>query len=270
VATVSASDPRPLAGAGIIVTRPARQAGGFVQQLAVLGASTIVYPAIVILPPPDRAPLDRVHASLAAFDAAVFVSANAAEYGAPSPHDWPPSLPIYAPGPGTAAALAAVGLPQAIIPTTTFDTEGLLRLPGLAHVAGKRIVVFRGEGGREALGHALANRGATVEYVACYRRAAPQTSPQGLIEAMRTGRANALTLTSAEGLDNLWHLLAGDGRVLAKRLPTFAPHPRIAERARELGLNTVETPGSDAGLIAGLIEWFAANPPPPKHDHAPG
>ena len=259
-----------LAGAGIIITRPVRQAAGFAQQLAALGATPIVYPAIIILPPLDRAPLDQMHATLDTYSAAIFVSANAAEYGAPHPPNWPAGVPIYAPGPGTAAALAAVGLPQAIIPTSSFDSEGLLKLPGLTQIAGQRIAIFRGEGGREFLGQNLAERGATVDYVTCYRRAAPQTSPLGLVEAMRDGRANALTLTSSEGLENLWQLLAGDGWALVKRLPTFAPHPRIAERARELGLNTVETSGSDAGLIAGLLEWFAANPLPGKMNHAPG
>ena len=55
----------PLAGLGIVVTRPARQAAAFAQKLAALGASPIVFPAIVILPPADRAALDDVHAAVA-------------------------------------------------------------------------------------------------------------------------------------------------------------------------------------------------------------
>ena len=39
-------------------------------------------------------------------------------------------------------------------------------------------------------------------------------------------------------------------------LPVFAAHPRIAERARERGLRAVETAGGDAGLLAGVLEWF--------------
>ena len=46
------------------------------------------------------------------------------------------------------------------------------------------------------------------------------------------------------------------GRALLERLPTFAAHPRIAERAREHGLSAVETAGGDAGLLAGLLDWF--------------
>src|SRR4051794_26040293 len=95
----------PLHGVGVLVTRPARQAAGLVSELAVLGARPIVFPAIVILPPSDAAPLARAHAALAQYDAAIFVSANAAEYGAPA--RWPRDVVAYATGPGTAAALMA-------------------------------------------------------------------------------------------------------------------------------------------------------------------
>ena len=98
----------PLAGIGVVVTRPARQAGAFAQKLAALGATPIVWPAIVILPPDDPARLAHAHAALDRYDLAFFVSANAAEYGAPPVGRWPPQLRAYAPGPGTAEALAGV------------------------------------------------------------------------------------------------------------------------------------------------------------------
>src|SRR5205814_9271927 len=53
---------------------------------------------------------------------------NAVEYGVPDPSRWPPSLRVFAPGPGTAEALAAIGLTGVQIPVTTFDSEGLLAL----------------------------------------------------------------------------------------------------------------------------------------------
>ena len=252
------SDPDfPLGGIGILVTRPARQAGGFAQKLAALGAAPVIFPAIAILPPLDPAPLARVHAALADYDIAVFVSANAVEYGAPDARRWPATLVPFAPGPGTAEALAAVGIGGTRIPTTTLDSEGLLALPELRDVAGKRVVIFRGDGGREHLGDALAGRGARVEYVACYRRAAPQSGVSGLAEAFRDGRVDAVTITSSEGLDNLWALADEALRARWRERATFVPHPRIAAHARALGLAVVETAGGDAGLIAGLLEWAA-------------
>src|SRR5947199_2400339 len=193
----------PLGGIGVIVARPQRQAAGLARKLAAVGATPLIWPAIVILPPHDRAPLEHAQATLASYDIAVFVSANAVEYGVPDPSRWPPSLRVFAPGPGTAEALAAIGLTGVQIPVTTFDSEGLLALPELQHVDGKRVLIFRGQGGRELLGTTLIERGAHVEYVSCYRRAAPTSGAQGLLATLREGRAQAITLSSSEGIDNL-------------------------------------------------------------------
>ena len=245
----------PLAGIGVIVTRPARQAAGLASQLAALGATPIVFPAIAILPPSDSAPLARGHASLASYDAAVFVSANAAEYGAPG--QWPRNVVAYATGPGTAGALRAVGIPDVSIPQTTYDSEGLLALPALADLRGKRIVIFRGEGGRDHLADALRARGAHVDCIDCYRRIRPESGAGGLAEALLAGRAHALTITSSEGLDNLRALLDERALRVLRAMPTFVPHPRIEEHARASGFRAVLTESGDAGLIAGLLEFFS-------------
>jgi len=251
----------PLDGVGVIVTRPQRQAAGLARKLAAVGATPLIWSAIVILPPLDRAPLEHAQATLASYDIAVFVSANAVEYGVPDPSRWPQSLVAFAPGPGTAEALAAVGVTGVRIPVTTFDSEGLLALPELQHVDGKRVLIFRGQGGRELLGTTLIERGAHVEYVSCYRRTAPTSDAQGLREALREGRAHAITLSSSEGIDNLIAAVGIEGRALLERIPAFVPHPRIADQARAAGLTAVTTAaGGDAGLIAGLLEWFAARP----------
>ena len=83
VARVRTSTPHTLAGIGVLVTRPARQAAGFASRIAALGGTPIIFPAIAILPPEDSAALERAHAALAEYDFAVFVSANAVEYGVP-------------------------------------------------------------------------------------------------------------------------------------------------------------------------------------------
>ena len=255
---------RPLAGAGILITRPARQAAGLARRIDALGGAPIVFPAIVILPPAGAQSLARAHAALSGYDFAVFVSANAVEYGAPDPRRWPANLIAFAPGPGTAEALADVGIEKVRVPATTFDSDGLLALPELAHLAGKRVLIFRGDGGREQLGAALRARGAQVDHVACYRRAKPQSGAAGLADAFAQRRIDAVTITSSEGLDNLWELLDEATRAVWRGGPTFVPHPRIAEHARALGLPAVETAGGDAGLIAGLLQWFAAHPPAKK------
>ena len=259
---MTASASGPLQGVRIVITRPARQSAGLAHQIAALGGKPVMFPAIVILPPTDRSALERAQRDLAHYDYAVFVSANAVEYGVGDPGSWPAHLVALAPGPGTATALAAAGIDQVRIPTTTMDSEGLLALPELADVKGKRIVIYRGSGGRELLGEALSERGAQVDYVECYRRDKPHGDFEAMAAAWRAGEIDALTVTSSEGLDNLWELFDGVSRSSMAATPTFVPHPRIAERARVLGFGRVTvTAPADAGLLASLLEYFASRQP---------
>jgi len=80
-----------------------------------------------------------------------------------------------------------------------------------------------------------------------------------LEEALSERRIDAVTLTSSEGLDNLWDILGVEARGRFAAIPAFVPHARVAEHARKLGISRpiVTAPG-DAGLIAGLLEYFAA------------
>lgn len=255
-----------LRGAGIVITRPARQAALLAQQIAALGGKPLIFPTIVILPPIDRRALDEAHRRLAQFDYAVFVSVNAAEFGVGDPAAWPPGLPAFAPGPGTAAAISAAGLTDVRLPLTTMDSEGLLARPEFTAAGGKRILIFRGGGGRELLGDTLVARGAQVSYVDCYRRTAPQSGAAGLVAAWRERRVDAVTLTSSEGLDNLWAVLDGYGREDLAATPVFVTHPRVAERARSLGLAKVITAEpTDAGLLASLLQYFAVESPGKQH-----
>ncbi|MEO5701762.1 MAG: uroporphyrinogen-III synthase [Casimicrobiaceae bacterium] len=256
MAAAPVRDASPLAGAGVLVTRPARQAAAFAAKVAAVGGCPVVFPAIVILPPDDLAPLQRAQGTLARYDYVVFVSANAVEFGIADPAAWPAGLPALAPGPGTAEALYNLGLTNVRFPTDRQDSEGMLVLPELADPAGKCVLVLRGDGGRELLAATLRGRGATVDHVTCYRRDRPRDGT-GLVEVFQAGKIDAVTVTSSEGLDNLWAIIDPATRDRWAAHPTFAPHPRIAAQARALGLNVVETAPGDAGLMIGLLEWFS-------------
>ncbi len=255
-----ARGPGPLGGAGIVITRPAKQAAALAQQVAALGGTPIICPAIVIAPPVDGAPLERALQELASYDFALFVSVNAVEHAIADAARWPAHIVAFAPGPGTADALHAAGVATVRAPERGTDSEALLALPELSDVAGKRVVIFRGSGGRELLGTTLRARGAKVDYIECYRRAKPESGAVGLAEAWSEGRVDAISITSSEGLENLWQMLDGTTRARFARTATFVPHPRIAESARAMSLShVVVTAPTDAGLLASLVEYFAAS-----------
>jgi uroporphyrinogen-III synthase len=249
----------PLADRGIVVTRPAHQCESLAAALSAAGAHPIIFPTIEILPPADSQALASAIARLDEFDIAVFISPNAARMAMRAivaRRAWPVALTAATIGRGGERELAHYGI-DGIIAPAKFDSEGLLAMPVMRAVAGKRVVIFRGDGGRELLGDTLRARGASVEYAACYRRALPRGDTAPLLAAWREGRVDAIAATSSEGVRNLFTLLGEAGRDALGRTPTFVPHPRIEAVARDAGCQSVVlTAQGDDGLLAGLCEWF--------------
>ena len=183
-------EPGPLEGVGIVVTRPQRQAAVLAAKIGSLGGVPIILPAIVILPPPDREPLERAHAALRDYDIAVFVSANAVEFGAPAPNRWPAHIVTYRTRPGHRRS-ACRGRHSGCARTRDVATtaKGCLRIAcarrcdGQAH---RRFSAAKAGANFWAIRCARAAR--IVDHVPCYRRVAPQSGADGLVEALRDGR----------------------------------------------------------------------------------
>lgn len=257
--------PAPLAGRHVVVTRPAAQAATLAALIEEQGGVALLFPVLAIADAADPAPVLALAERLDDFDLAIFVSANAVHKAlAPilARRSWPARLAVATVGKASEQALRDHGLSDIISPADRFDSEALLALAPLQDLAGRRVVIFRGDFGRELLGDTLRQRGASVEYVACYQRSQPDIDPAPLFELWRAAELSAITLTSSEGLRNLWQMLgareAGPGRNLLAGTPLFVPHARIAEQAQQLGLERIVATGpGDAGLVSALIEYFA-------------
>lgn len=252
-----------LAGRHVVVTRPAGQAAHLAEALAARGAIPVLFPVLAIDDVADIAPLLDVARRLDDFDIAVFVSPNAVDKALDAilaRRSWPARLRAATVGHSSEQALARHGIADVIAPQDRFDSEALLALAPLQNVAGRKIVVFRGDGGRDLLGDTLLARGAQVEYLTCYRRSRPNADPAPLLRLWNDGTLDAITLTSSEGLRNLCDMVGGLGQAWLRRTPVFVPHPRIAEQARAVGLaNVVLTAPADDGLIAGLERYYGTD-----------
>lgn len=253
---------KPLAGLGILVTRPAHQAEHLAELIRAAGGTPILFPVMEIVDLPDVRPLHALIDRLDEFDLAIFISPNAVTKAMNlirARRPLPPRLQIAAVGKGSRKALIQFGVEQVLVPEQRFDSEGLLELPALQGMADKRVVIFRGDGGRELLGDELRRRGAQVEYAECYRREKPQADNAQLLHLWARNELHAITVTSAEMLHNLFDLVGKLGQQWMKSTPLFVPHERIAEVARGMGLAHVTvTPPGDEGLLAGLLAWRGA------------
>ena len=245
-----------LSGRRIVLTRPVGQNEALAARIRALGGEALVYPALVIRDIDDLHPLEHAAAQLDSYDLAIFISPNAVERAMRfilSRRSWPAALRAGTVGQASAAALHGHGVTDVIAPQTRFDSEHLLALLP-TDMSGKRVVIFRGQGGRELLGDTLQARGAQVDYVPCYRRERPAAGDEVALGASQA-QIDAFVVTSSEGLRNLMSML-GPARLAAAEL--FVPHARIADRARALGLEriVVTAPGDD-GLMSALTQFWA-------------
>jgi uroporphyrinogen-III synthase len=260
---------RPLAGRGIVVTRPREQAAGLARRIEEAGGVPLVFPAIEIRNVQDLGAVLAIIDRLDEFDFAIFISPNAVHKAmnlvAARRGGWPDRLRAAAVGKGSRQALVGHGIAQVLAPAGAADSEALLALPELQEVAGRRIVIFRGEGGRELLASILAERGAKVEYAECYRRARPDADTGPLLAAWARGAVHAVTVSSGDGLANLFEMLGKLGQQWLRATPVFVPHARVAEVAARLGLRQALVAGpGDEEVMAGLVSYFAATLNPPK------
>ena len=250
---------RALAGRTVLVTRPAHQAAALVRTIQSAGGEAFVFPALEIEAVP-AADLSVSLAQLVTADIVIFISPNAAQFCMAAIRALPAASRIFAVGPGTARVLQAQGIQDVVTPDGQ-DSEALLALPQLQEVTGKVVMIVRGVGGRPVLADTLAARGAEVHYLECYRRVRPQADAGPLLARWQAGGIDAVTVTSAETLHNLAGLLGEVGAPWLTATPLFAPHEKIAEAARRFGIaQVIATPGGDAGLVEGLINWFRNKP----------
>ena len=249
----------PLAGKGIVVTRPAHQAEHLAGLISTAGGNAILFPTIEIVAIENQA-LAALISRLDEFDIAIFISPNAVHQAMKlikSRRELPRQLELATIGRGGVRELERYGVRDVIAPER-FDSEALLDMPKMRDVAGKRIVIFRGEGGRALLAETLIARGAAIEYAECYRRGVPQADPSLLLKAWANGALHAITVTSSAGLRNLFLLVGASGHAQLRNTPLFLPHTRIASTARELGVASVVVTGQgDEELVHGLTKWFA-------------
>jgi uroporphyrinogen-III synthase len=248
----------------VIITRPRAQAGQLAQQVTALGREAVIFPLLEIEPLPDTAPLQAALGELETYAMVAFVSPNAIDAAFAHLDRWPAGVAIGIMGEGSRTALAAHGVTEANAtiykprdPLRT-DSQTLLEVLDLAALRGKKVLILRGETGREFLADALREAGVEVVQVASYRRQAPRLDErlrQQLLSLLE--RPNDWIMTSSEALRILLRLAeesaGAEGVAKLQRQRMIISHVRIAEAARELGFQQVTLTGSgDERLLAAL------------------
>lgn len=251
----------PLQDCTVLSLRPRGQHASLRAAAARLGARVLAISPIAISARDDAQTRDALATALTA-DVVLFTSPNAVHAaialttpGTRRQQRW------IAVGAGTRRALARAGI-DAIAPAR-MDSEGLLALPALAQVQGKRIGLITGLGGRGVLQPALAARGAQVIRADVYARTTvpvPEHRWQLLAAALQTPRHACLALSSAEALQALLVQLPATLLPTLHGIRVIAASERLAITARDAGFNKVviaASPRPRALLVAMLTTMSA-------------
>ena len=252
----------------VVITRPLAQTEALAQSVTAAGREAIVFPLLEIHPLKDQTLLRAVLKDLSGYAMVAFVSPNAIDaafsvLGGLS-LGWPRRVALAVMGEGSRQALAKHGVTQddatiisPLDPRRT-DSHTLLQALDLHALEGKRVLIVRGESGRELLADALHAAGVKVRQVTAYRRAAPVLDDAGRTRLRQLLDArNDWVVTSSEALRILMQMvkqIAGTiGVAKMQQKKIIVPHARIAEAAQMLGFKDIVLAGSgDEQLLAAL------------------
>jgi len=253
------SETASLAGLKVLVTRPAGQGSTLIEAIRQAGGEAVSFPLLKITPVTDskrQAEIRHLIQGLDQYQILVFISSNAARFGLQWIDQYWPQFPVgvevVAVGPATAAALSELPCQVQTSPSGMLS-EDILQLPVLRGVAGKKVALFRGVGGRELLADTLRERGAQVDYLETYERRATTNAGSELLELLAAEQINVLSVTSGQILDSLLQLvdITTNGINL---LPLLVPSERIRDMAEAAGFKQLGCShgATDQAVVAGL------------------
>jgi len=234
----------------VLLTRPQGRNQAMVQALQSKGIEYIVTPLLHIAPiqtlPSECETQLFLHA-----DIIIFISTNAVKFAAQSLQGlWPDQAQFIAVGDASFEALTRLGIQAQTAPSDCQQTEGLLRLDALQHIQDKKIVIVRGDGGRETLAESLTIRGAKVSYWQVYHRTSPPLAPV-IVTQWQDAKLDTIIVTSGEILDNLVKLVPKELFAWLQACHIIVPSSRVQQQALAYGLTHV-TNAKAANSVASL------------------
>jgi uroporphyrinogen-III synthase len=248
----------------VVITRPLAQGRPLAERVQALGREAIVFPLLEIFPLLDDYALRAALSQLDDYALVAFVSPNAIDAAFRLVQFWPAAVALGVMGEGSRQALAMHGVDSSthtifspLDPDRT-DSQTLLEALDLESLRGRKVLIVRGESGRELLADAMRTHGIEVEQVPAYRRAAPQLdAPRRQLLADLLAHDSDWLITSSEALhillDQVSQVSGTSGVAKMQQQALIVPHVRIAETARQLGFTRVRlTASGDEALLSAL------------------
>lgn len=228
----------------ILVTRPQPAGIALVDALRSQGKSAWNAPLINISPGSELEQLPEKLHHLNKDDFVFLLSKNAVYHANEYLHqrnmNWSDKLKYYGIGRSTAQYFNALTQRPILWSEQGETSEVLLTLPSLQDVSGKRILLLRGNGGREHLATTLIERGAQIDYCECYKREPVCYQGDEFSQYWQQIGIDTLVVTSGEMLHHLYELIPDDDRkAWLNHCLLLVVSERLAKIARELGWHDI-------------------------------
>lgn len=235
-----------LSGVRTLICRPEESAQALSSAMSSLGADCYIFPTLDIIQTNISDEDRQCILNLDQYQKVIVTSQHAAKLGLELIDTYWPQLPIgqtwLAIGQKTASLLAEASI-KLDIPKQDFTSESLLKIAQLQKVKHEKILIIKGEEGRDTLTQVLSKRGAKVEAIQVYRRSRPAYTSDQITEALLNFNASYIVALSGETLLNLISLCEEHNIDLSSK--TFVvPSHRVANIAYEHGFKSVLIPAN--------------------------
>lgn len=234
----------------VLITRPGLAGKKLCEALEAIGVKTIYFPTLLIKPIEIDCHVSRDLISTA--DVVIFISASAVHYA------YDAGLlnnlgyaEIAVIGEATAAALKKSGIKINIFPQE-FNSEGLLLQDSLQNVKSKKIVIIRGQGGRDLLENTLKERGAMVNYLEVYKREKPDSE----ITKTILDSVEIILITSQEAFKNLLLMTPSSLKSLLMTKEMLVSSPSLKECVERQGFK-IHAPLLKSAALSDIVNWFS-------------
>jgi len=250
-----------LRGRRVLICRPEPEASRLARVFEEAGAKVRILPLMAREPLPETPEQRSILQELDNFTHVIAVSPYAARRLLEEADHWWPQLPVgihwYGVGAGTAAELSRHGL-RPRRPAEGWTSEALLSLPSLQNLANEKVLLARGEHGREVIRETLEQRGARVTVLPLYRRFRPYYPSETIDEIFNGFRPEVIVALSGETLNNLMTTSPDHLQALYQTL-LVVPAQRVADQAREAGFLNPFVPGglADPDLVISVASRLA-------------
>ena len=252
---VSESSSQRLKGVRLLVTRPAHQSEEILTRLRTLGAQAVGFPTIEIF---ELTAGDSLIKRMDEYALAIFISGNAVHYGFMAlarvgvPYtDLPPVVAI---GRGTAKLLESKGVANVQCPEHP-SSDSLLQMPVVKSLEpSKKVILFRGLGGKEVIAVGLRACELEVYYAEVYERCKPASATLSFADFA----PDLILMTSRDGLQNLYDLTDSRFRAQLLKTPILLGSQSMLDLYEKLGFQqdaVIAKSPLDDDMVDAVLEW---------------